>query len=174
MIKRVKEFSDTALLIQKREFLENFESDILRGISKLTILSVIDRADPEKAYGYQILKDLNERTGGMLIIEEGTLYPILKKLERDGLITTINKEIAGRKRTFYKMTEDGKKVFNLMQGFFAKLILAISPLFDIRVSLEDSRYIYCPNCMNRIDVNERDINFCEMCGLNIENLKRSG
>jgi DNA-binding PadR family transcriptional regulator len=146
---------------------------MLRGISKLTILSVIDRTDPEKAYGYQILKDLNERTGGMLIIEEGTLYPILKKLERDGLITTINKEIAGRKRTFYKMTDEGKKIFNLMQGFFTKLVESIAPLFDISITLENQRYIYCVNCKNRIDLKDNP-SFCEMCGLNIENLKRSG
>jgi DNA-binding PadR family transcriptional regulator len=170
MIKRVKEFSETALITQNREFLENFESDITRGVSKLTILSVINRAGPNGNYGYQILKDLNELTGGILVIEDGTLYPILNRLQRDGLITSNKKEITGRSRTYYTMTDDGKKVFNLMQGFYTKLTESIASLFDISVTLKE-QYIYCPNCRNRIDLKENP-SFCEMCGLNIEDLKR--
>ena len=171
MIKRVKEFSDTALITQKREFFENFESDVLRGISKLTVLSVINSAGLEGSYGYQILKDLNEITSGMLVIEDGTLYPILNRLQRDGLITSNKKNIAGRSRTYYTMTDEGKKVFNLMQGFFTKLIESIAPLFDITISLKNQQYIYCPNCKNRLDLKENP-SFCEICGLNIEDLKR--
>ena len=171
MIKRVKEFSETALITQNRDVLENFESDMLRGISKLTVLSVINGSGSEGAYGYKILKDLNEMTGGLLVIEDGTLYPLLNRLERDGLITSSKREIGGRSRTYYTMTDDGKKVFNLMQGFFTKLVESIAPLFDISVSLKGERYIYCKNCSNRIDLRENP-SFCEMCGINIEDLKR--
>lgn len=171
MIKRVKEFSETALIAQNRDVLENFESDMLRGISKLTVLSVINGSGAEGAYGYKILKDLNELTHGLLVIEDGTLYPLLNRLERDGLITSNKREIAGRSRTYYTMTDDGKKVFNLMQGFFTKLVESIAPLFEINVSLKGEQYIYCKNCSNRIDLRDNP-SFCEMCGINIEDLKR--
>ena len=77
MIKRVKEFGETTLITLKREFLENFESEILRGISTLTILSVISDHGEEGSYGYEILQELKEKTK-VLVIEDGTLYPILK------------------------------------------------------------------------------------------------
>jgi len=171
MIKRIKEFSETALIAQKRDILESFESDVLRGVSKLTVLSIINRSGGAGAYGYQILKDLNEMTRGLLIIEDGTLYPLLNRLERDGLIISTKKEITGRPRTYYIMTDEGKKVFNLMQGFYTKLLESIAPLLDIMVSLRGEQYIYCKNCSNRIDLRDEP-NYCDVCGINIEDLKR--
>ncbi|MHA1650543.1 MAG: PadR family transcriptional regulator [Candidatus Helarchaeota archaeon] len=172
MIKRVKEFHPSALIIQKRSFLENFESEILRGISTLTVLAIINEYSEEGTYGYQILKNLEEKTGAMLIIEDGTLYPILKKLQREGIITSEKKVVGGRQRTYYKLTIEGLKIYKHMEGFFTKLIESIAPLLDIEVSIRRDRYLYCPNCTNRIDLRDPSIRFCEVCGLNIEDLKR--
>jgi PadR family transcriptional regulator PadR len=167
MIKRVREFSPTALLGLKREFLENFESEILRGISTLAVMSIINQhGNQGGTYGYQILKDLEEKTGSMLIIEDGTLYPILKKLEREGLLESYKQKVGGRSRRYYKLTTEGWQIYNHIQGFFTKLVESMSGLFDISVVLKE-RYFYCPNCMNRIDLSDEP-RFCESCGLNIE------
>ncbi|MHA1264530.1 MAG: PadR family transcriptional regulator [Candidatus Helarchaeota archaeon] len=172
MIKRVKEFGDFAFISQKREFLENFESEILRGISTLTTLAIINESGEKGSYGYQILKDLREKTQ-FLVIEEGTLYPILKKLEKEGILEKIERksETSGRKRNFYRLTPEGRKIYHHIQGFFTKLIESLAPLLDIKILLKKEYFLYCPNCSNKIDLRDNP-RFCEMCGLNIENYTR--
>jgi PadR family transcriptional regulator PadR len=173
IIKRVKELGPLALISSKdfREFVEKFESEINRGISTLCILSVIRQAESEGLYGYKILKELEQQTNSMLVIEEGTLYPLLKKLERDKLIKSEQKSHGGRLRRYYIMTENGEKIYNHITGFFTKLSEAISPLIDMTVKLKEN-YIYCPNCANKIDISNEDFNFCEICGLNIQELRK--
>ena len=86
-----------------QEYASKFESEINRGISTLSILSIISQHRENGVHGYQISKDLLEQTHEMLIIEEGTLYPILRKLEDDRIIKS-EREIEGRKRKYYYIT----------------------------------------------------------------------
>ena len=158
MIKRVKELdSDAFIASQKfRDYVERQETEINRGISSLCILSIIidaenkQDAENKELHGYNILKQLEKKTRKMLVIEEGTLYPILRKLESDGIIESI-KEETGRKRKYYYITEHGKNVFNHLAGFYSKLTEAIAPLFDVDVELKQDRYLFCPMCANKIE-----------------------
>ena len=170
MIKRVKELGSEALIASKefRDYVERQETEINRGISSLCILSIIMQADEKGLHGYKILKDLTEQTNEMLVIEEGTLYPILRKLEEDGIIKS-KREETGRKRKFYSMTEYGKKIYNHLAGFYSKLTEAIAPLFDVRVNLRQDKYLFCPMCANKIDLTDIELRFCTVCGFNIEN-----
>lgn len=169
MIKRVKGFDPEFF-----DYASKFESEINRGISTLCILSIINRYGNEGVHGYQISKDLQDQTREILIIEEGTLYPILRKLEDDGIIRA-EREKVGRKRKFYFMTENGIKVYNYLSGFFSKLTEAIAPLFDVNVNLKLEKYLYCPMCANKIDLTSVEVNFCDVCGHNISNeLKERG
>ena len=88
MIRRVKEFGTKALIASQeiRDYVEKFESEINRGISTLCILAIIDRAENGEIHGYAILKNLEEETNEMLVVEEGTLYPLLRKLEGNGIL----------------------------------------------------------------------------------------
>lgn len=178
IIKRVKELDATAMIASQefRDYVEKQETEINRGISSLCILSIIteaknrDEAVQKEMHGYNILKQLEKKTRKMLVIEEGTLYPILRKLESDGIIESIREE-TGRKRKYYYMTEYGKKIFNHLAGFYSKLTEAIAPLFDVEVDLKQDRYLFCPLCANKIDYNEileKELRFCTVCGYNIE------
>lgn len=177
MIKRIKKESDLhpKSLIATNEkltdFIEKFESEINRGISTLCILSIISNTVDQGIHGYQISKNLNKQTKEMLVIEEGTLYPILRKLEREGLIESQREEVDGRLRKNYSMTDNGLKVYDRMVGFFSVLTEAIAPLFDVKVNLLQERYIYCPECANKIDIERLDMNFCEICGHPIQELR---
>ncbi|MHA2179997.1 MAG: PadR family transcriptional regulator [Promethearchaeota archaeon] len=170
IIKRVKELDSNALIASKdfRDYVEKQETEINRGISSLCILSILMQTEEDELHGYKILKDLTEKTNEMLVIEEGTLYPILRKLEQDNIITS-RREETGRKRKFYTMTERGKQVFNHLAGFYSKLTEAIAPLFDVKVDLKQEKYLFCPMCANKIDLSRiSDVNFCTICGYNIE------
>ena len=65
------------------------------------ILAIIDRED---SYGYEISQTIKLATN----IKESTLYPILKKLEKAGYMTTYNQAYQGRKRKYYSITQEGK------------------------------------------------------------------
>lgn len=168
MIKRVRELRPDADLAspQFREFLEKFESEINRGISTLCILSIINRFNQEGIYGYKILKVLENETNNMLIIEEGTLYPLLRNLERDELIES-KKLKTGRRRKYYFITEEGEKILNYLTGYYSKLTQAISSLVDIKVELKN-KYLYCPMCANKIDKQREGVRFCSVCGYDLD------
>ncbi|MFX0051893.1 MAG: PadR family transcriptional regulator [Candidatus Hodarchaeota archaeon] len=182
MISNIKGIDSTALIESEahRKFLENFESDLLRGIGKLTILKVIKNHGKAGVYGYQLLRDLKELTNNMLIIKEGTLYPLLRNLEkwqsRDSKLSLIHsyRHIEGdRPRKYYYLTEEGERILSHLEGFFLKLLEAISEINDFQILLNEEKYLFCQNCKTRIDYSESDVKFCEICGfkLNYENLE---
>ena len=173
MIKRVKEFGTEALIASQeiRDYVEKFESEINRGISTLCILAIINRAENREIHGYALIKNLELETNEMLVIEEGTLYPLLRKLESSGILKSERKTVENRMRKVYSITERGDKIYNHISGFYSKLTEAISPLFDINVSLNEN-FLYCPNCANKINLNTEENPFCDMCGLNIQELRK--
>lgn len=65
------------------------------------ILAIIDRED---SYGYEISQTIKLVAN----IKESTLYPILKKLEKAGYMTTYNQAYQGPKRKYYSITQEGK------------------------------------------------------------------
>jgi DNA-binding PadR family transcriptional regulator len=174
MIKRIKTFMNEAQINDAgfREYVENFESEITRGISTLSILTILEHHGAEGIYGYQLLKELEESTQNMLIIEEGTLYPILKKLQTEGIVLSEKRTFSGRVRNYFILTPKGKQILNHMQGFFTRLVESMSGLMEYQVNTDYStnRAIFCPNCANRIEIEEQG-NYCPICGLNIEGLK---
>ena len=176
MIKRVRELDSKALIASQefRDYVEKQETEINRGISSLCILSILIQAGEDGSHGYKILKDLTEQTNEMLVIEEGTIYPILRKLEEDNIIKS-EREESGRRRKFYSITEYGKKIFNHLAGFYSKLTEAIAPLFDVNVNLKSEKYLFCPMCANKIELTSVELRFCDVCGHNIEKeLKERG
>ena len=66
------------------------------------ILAIIDRED---SYGYEISQTIKLAAN----IKKSTLYPILKKLEKAGYMTTYSQEYQGRKRKYYSITSEGKE-----------------------------------------------------------------
>ena len=60
-----------------------YERQLKRGVLEIVVLKMISR---EPTYGYQLLGDMDRISEGLFKIKEGTLYPILYRLEDDGLI----------------------------------------------------------------------------------------
>ncbi len=178
MLSNIKGIDSNTLIETEahRKFLENFESDLLRGIGKITILKVIKNHGKEGVYGYQLLKDLKELTNNMLIIKEGTLYPLLRNLEKwqskDSKLSLINSYRhveEDRPRKYYYITEEGERILSHLEGFFLKLLEAISEINDFQIILNEEKYLYCQNCKNRILDSDIDIQFCEICGFKLRN-----
>ncbi len=75
---------------------------IKKGLLEACVLTVLKKKD---SYGYQIIRDITS----CIAISESTLYPILKRLEGGGYLTTYSLEHQGRLRKYYKITELGEQ-----------------------------------------------------------------
>ena len=69
------------------------DTQLKKGILDLCVLSALGKGE---SYGYKIISDLN----GVIEISESTLYPILKRLETGGYVTTRTAEFSGRLRRY--------------------------------------------------------------------------
>jgi len=61
----------------------------------------------EPGHGYEILQRLRQRSSGVFELAEGTLYPALHRLERNGLLSSAWSKQAGRRRRIYEVTHTG-------------------------------------------------------------------
>jgi PadR family transcriptional regulator len=82
-------------------------SDRLRGHVDLLLLSVLARED---AHGYRLAEALRERSDGAFDLPEGTIYPSLYRLERDGLVSSSWQRVDGRRRRVYRLSRRGTEV----------------------------------------------------------------
>ncbi|MBE6595748.1 MAG: PadR family transcriptional regulator [Ruminococcaceae bacterium] len=80
--------------------------ELLKGSTSLMVLKVIAQRD---MYGYQIIGEIAARSNETFKLNEGTLYPILHALEKEGVLTSYRGESEiGRERKYYKITTAGK------------------------------------------------------------------
>lgn len=75
-----------------------------------TTLLVLALLKSREMYGYEIIEELERRSNQVFKLKEGTLYPILHGLEKDGLVTARQAEApSGRVRRYYHITKSGLK-----------------------------------------------------------------
>ena len=78
-----------------------------KGVLELCVLSLLRKQD---RYGYEISEFLSKH----IDIADGTVYPLLRKLKADGLVTTyLQEESGGPPRKYYKLTQLGEDVYNM-------------------------------------------------------------
>jgi DNA-binding PadR family transcriptional regulator len=83
-----------------------YSKELTKGTLLPIILKLISEND--KMYGYEITQKVKEMTKGKIDISEGALYPILHKLEADGILETEKVYIGKRVRKYYRITASGK------------------------------------------------------------------
>ena len=82
--------------------------------------------EPEGTYGYKITQDVRQA----LEVSESTLYPVLRRLQKDGCLDTYDREFAGRNRRYYQITEAGMAQLNLYKAEWKSYSTKISVFFD--------------------------------------------
>ena len=85
-----------------------WEKSFITGSARLYVLSVLSGGP---RHGYGILKEIRDRSGDCCTIAAGTIYPILRELERDGYITSSKGTVGGRVRVTYAITDEGRELF---------------------------------------------------------------
>jgi transcriptional regulator len=80
-------------------------------------------------HGYAIVRWLREQTNDALSVEEGSVYPALYRMERDGWIESDwGTSELGRKAKFYQITEKGRRQLRAETKEFASFVQAVAPL----------------------------------------------
>ena len=86
---------------------KDFQKGLYTGISVLILLCVVGRAK-EPIYGYQIAKTIEKDNEDLPVIKLGTLYPVLRSLEKDGLLESeVDPSVSGPPRRYYRITKLG-------------------------------------------------------------------
>jgi len=96
------------------EFFNNWTNQLRKGLLELRILNSMRNT---RMYGYEIIKEFVKTKG--LIINEGTIYPILYRLKHKGLVkTSVQKSTDGPPRKYYELTAQGKKTLCQMNAYW--------------------------------------------------------
>lgn len=89
------------------------------------VLAVVSKEE-RGTYGYKITQDVRQ----VLEVSESTLYPVLRRLQKDECLVVYDMEFAGRNRRYYKITEKGMVQLNLYQTEWKSYTSKISKLFE--------------------------------------------
>ncbi len=103
---------------------QKFDRELKKGSAELLILSLLEA---RQRHGYEIRKLIETRSDGVLKFNAASLYPLLYRLEKRGWIEGKWVEKAGqRRRRFYHLTKDGKKVLAAQRSIWESFVAAIN------------------------------------------------
>jgi len=100
------------------EMKDDIQSGFQRGVVTLVVLAILKRED---MYGYQIVQEMNRSSGGVLAVQEGSLYPVLYKLQDQGMISDRRVQVGKRMtRVYYHLEPAGEaRLQELIQEYEA-------------------------------------------------------
>lgn len=102
------------------------KNDALNGQLDPLILATVAK---QSGHGYVILQRLKDRSSGAFELAEGTIYPALHRLERDGLLTSAWATEGGRRRRVYRITRAGRSTLAVRRREFKRFTQAVEAVF---------------------------------------------
>ena len=101
--------------------------ELKKGTVQLGILALLEEG---RRYGFEIIEELRGRTGGYLDLKEGTLYPALHRLEKQGLLTAewVLTEGGAPPRKYYSITPQGRKSLDEARREWATMVSGLGGL----------------------------------------------
>lgn len=84
-----------------------YSKELLKGTLEVIVLQVL--SEKGKMYGYELSQMVKEKTEGKIHLKDGSLYPALHKMTKDGILTFEEVNIGKRVRKYYKLTARGEE-----------------------------------------------------------------
>lgn len=114
-------------------------NNFISGITELLILSLLSQNDK---YVYEISKDIENLSDGLLKISQNTLYSATYKLEKDGYISEYSKKV-GRKRVrvYYKIEDEGKEYLGEIRKDYESVFYGVENIFN-KIENEQIRLLH--------------------------------
>jgi PadR family transcriptional regulator, regulatory protein PadR len=108
------------------------KKDVLQGTLALMVLKTLDVLGP--LHGYGIARRIEQISGDLLAVNQGTLYPVLLKLEQEGSISSDwGASENNRKARFYRLTRQGRKQLQAEKQDWDQTTAIIARFFAVRV-----------------------------------------
>jgi PadR family transcriptional regulator PadR len=103
------------------------EGEMLKGHLDMIVLAALSAAGP--AHGYAVIEEIKRRSGGAFDLPEGTIYPVLHRLELAGLLSSrwITAD-SGRRRRVYTLTRTGNRALVARRAIWKQFSDAIGGL----------------------------------------------
>ena len=89
------------------------------------VLAVVSK-EPQGTYGYKITQEVRQ----VIELSESTLYPVLRRLQKDECLEVYDQECAGRNRRYYKVTEKGNAQLKLYENEWRRYSSKITSMFE--------------------------------------------
>ena len=116
---------------------KNTSNEYVRGTLKTIVLNLL--SDCDRMSGYEITQQVTERTAGEIYLTFGALYPVLHKLEQEGLLVTESEAVDGRMRKYYSLTTQGTETARAkttdLERFMEAMKLLLTPPGEATPSL---------------------------------------
>lgn len=117
--------------------MKQFTKQIKKGLLELVILKLLNDED---LYGYSLIQKVKEKSNNFLDIKDGTLYPILYRLEDSNMIESYWEQIdttRSKPRKYYKITDNGKTGLNDMLNEYLEISKGINLILNSEVNNND-------------------------------------
>ena len=117
--------------------MKQFTKQIKKGLLELVILKLLNDED---LYGYSLIQKVKEKSNNSLDIKDGTLYPILYRLEDSNMIESYWEQIdttRSKPRKYYKITDNGKTGLNDMLSEYLEISKGINLILNSEVDNND-------------------------------------
>ncbi len=99
---------------------DKYERQMKKGVLDMLVLRLLKS---EAKYGYQIIQEMREKSEEIFLLKDGTLYPILYRLEDDGLVVSKWSEAVGKQvpRKYYEITREGKRTLDEIEDVWKRI-----------------------------------------------------
>lgn len=108
---------------------EKYERQMKKGVLDMLVLRLLER---EAMYGYQLIQEMAQLSQGVFALKEGTLYPVLYRLEDEALAESRWTDAQGKQipRKYYQITDKGKAVLEEMYGIWQQISTGIGRIME--------------------------------------------
>ncbi|MGB8602129.1 MAG: PadR family transcriptional regulator [Rhizomicrobium sp.] len=102
--------------------------NFMAGVPELLILQLLQG---NEMYGYEIVQAIYSRSGEVVSVGEGVVYPVLHMLEQDGALSARRRTVAGRSRVYYRLTARGERRLGALRHSWLSLNGAIAMVLGV-------------------------------------------
>ena len=108
---------------------DKYERQMKKGVLDMLVLRLLKS---EAKYGYQIIQEMREKSEEIFLLKDGTLYPILYRLEDDGLVASKWSGAVGKQvpRKYYEITEDGMQELARIEDVWRRISDGIGKIME--------------------------------------------
>ena len=107
-----------------------YSKELVKGTLKPVILQLLQ--EKGRMYGYEIAREIKIKSAEQMLVREGSLYPCLHSLAKDGLVETESEMVRGRTRKYYRLTQKGAAELPALIHEIEAFITSLKSMFQLK------------------------------------------